>query len=140
MNMHAIVRGAIGSVNAHEMVTLYRCTGVTVSKGIATPSYSKQDMLAQVQAPSASDLAQNERLASATHRKKFYLDAPAGTINRFEQSAGDIIERPDGSYWLIVGTGDDFSREGWLYCLAVLQVEPPQYEEVKPNDDAPHDQ
>lgn len=126
MNLHEIVAGAIGSVNAHETVTLWANTGITVDNGIVTPSYAKTTVRAQIQAPSAADLTLNERIASAEHRIKVFLNAPASTINRVTQSAGDIIERADGTYWLVVGVKEDFSPEGWLCILAVLQTDPPE--------------
>ena len=126
MNLHQIVSGAIGSVNHHEMITLYRCKGLQNSGGVVSVSYDKADILAQVQAPTAADLRLFDNLADARHAKKFYINAPASTINRNEQTAGDIFKRADGSFWLIDAIRDDFSREGWLCCLATLQHEPPE--------------
>ena len=126
MNLHAIVSGAIGSVNKHELVTIYRCNGVTNTAGVVKVSYSPQDIIAQVQAPSAADLRLFDNLADARHVKKFYINAPASTINRQEETAGDIFERADGTYWLIDMIRDDFSPEGWLCCIATLQHEPPE--------------
>ena len=126
MNLHAIVSGAIGSVNKHELVTIYRCNGTTNTAGVVKVSYSPQDIIAQVQAPSAADLRLFDNLADARHVKKFYINASAHTINRHEETAGDIIERADGSYWLIDMIRDDFSPEGWLCCLGTLQHEPPE--------------
>lgn len=126
MNLHDIVAGAIGAVNAHEQITVYHCTGITTSKGIVTPVYEALSKRAQIQAPTASDLQLNERVAKAEHVIKAWVDAPASTINRVSQTAGDIIKRADGSYWLIVATVHDYSKEGWLCCLAVLQTEPPK--------------
>ena len=133
MNLHKIVSGAIGSVNKHELVTIYRCNGTTNTAGVVKVSYSPQDIIAQVQAPSAADLRLFDNLADARHVKKFYINAPASTINRHEETAGDIIERADGSYWLIDMIRDDFSPEGWLCCLATLQHEPP--EDIEDGDD-----
>lgn len=126
MNLHAIVSGAIGSVNHHEMVTIYRCNGTTNNAGVVSVTYTPSDILAQVQAPNAGDLKLFDNLADAKHVKKFYLNASAHTINRHEETAGDIIERADGSYWLIVMIRDDFSPEGWLCVLGTLQHEPPE--------------
>ena len=126
MNLHQIVSGAIGSVNHHEMVTLYRCKGLQNSGGVVSVSYDKADILAQVQAPTAADLRLFDNLADARHAKKFYINAPASTINRNEQTAGDIIERADGSFWLIDMIRDDFTPEGWLCCLGTLQHDPPE--------------
>jgi phage terminase large subunit-like protein len=126
MNLHAIVSGAIGSVNHHEMVTIYRCTGLTNTAGVMHVTYTPQDIMAQVQAPNAGDLKLFDNLADARHVKKFYLNASASTTNRHEETAGDIIERADGSYWLIDTIRDDFSPEGWLCVLGTLQHEPPE--------------
>lgn len=126
MNLHAIVSGAIGSVNHHEMVTIYRCTGLTNTAGVMHVTYTPSDILAQVQAPNAGDLRLFDNLADAKHVKKFYINASAHTINRHEETAGDIIERADGSYWLIDMIRDDFSPEGWLCVIATLQHEPPE--------------
>lgn len=126
MNLHAIVSGAIGSVNRHEMVSLYRCTGTQNIGGVVSVDYEKSDILAQVQAPTAADLRLYDNLADARHVKKFYINAPASTINRQAETAGDIFERADGTYWLIDMVRDDFSPEGWICCLATLQHDPPE--------------
>lgn len=126
MNLHKIVYGAINSVNPHEAVTLWRCAGLVNQYGRVSVKYEDFDIMAQVQAPSAADLKLNERLADARHVKRFYIDAPASTINRFEETAGDIIERADGSYWLIDSIKDDFSPAGWLCVICTLQHEPPE--------------
>ena len=126
MNLHAIVSGAIGSVNHHEMVTIYRCNGTTNTTCMVSVTYTHEDIMAQVQAPNAGDLKLFDHLADAKHVKKFYINASAHTINRHEETAGDIIERADGSYWLIDMIRDDFSPEGWLCVLGTLQHEPPE--------------
>lgn len=126
MNLHAIVSGAIGSVNRHELVTIYRCNGTTNTAGMVSVTYTHEDIMAQVQAPNAGDLRLFDNLADAKHVKKFYINASAHTINRHEETAGDIIERADGSYWLIDMIRDDFSPEGWLCVLGTLQHDPPE--------------
>jgi hypothetical protein len=126
MNLHEVVAGAIGSVNRHEMITLWRCTGVSNVKGVITPAYEKSTVRAQIQRPSAADLELNERVARAPQSIKVWLNAPADTINRVDQSAGDIIQRADGTYWLIVAIRESYATEGWLSVLAVEQVEPPK--------------
>ena len=126
MNLHEIVAGPIGSVNRHEIVTLWRCTGVSNTKGIVTPSYEKTTVRAQIQRPGAADLELNERVARAKQSIKVWLNAPADTINRIDQSSGDIIQRADGTYWLIVGIRESYAPEGWLSVLCVEQVDPPK--------------
>lgn len=126
MNLHEVVAGAIGSVNRHEMITLWRCTGVSNVKGVITPAYEKTTLRAQIQRPNAADLELNERVAKAQQSIKAWINAPADTINRVDQSAGDIIQRADGTYWLIVGIKESYATEGWLSVLCVEQVEPPK--------------
>ena len=138
MNLHNVVSGAIGSVNPHEMVSLYRCNGTENNAGVVSVTYTKADIQAQVQAPSAADLKLFNNLADAKHVKKFYINAPASTINRQEETAGDIIERADGTFWLIDLIRDDFSPAGWLCCFATLQHEPPE-EIVEPDDEGGDD-
>lgn len=126
MNLHEVVASAIGAVNHHEMVTLWHCTGVSNAKGVVTPAYEKITLRAQIQRPSAADLELNERVAKAKQAIRAWINAPADTINRMAQSAGDIIERSDGTYWLIVSVPESFAGEGWLSVLAIEQVEPPK--------------
>lgn len=126
MNLHEVVADAIGSVNRHEMITLWRCTGISNIKGVVTPSYEKSTLRAQIQRPSAADLELNERVARAKQSIKAWINAPADTINRVDQSAGDVIQRADGTYWLIVSVPESFAGEGWISVLAVEQVEPPE--------------
>lgn len=139
MNLHKIVSGVIGAVNHHETIEVYRNTGTTNIKGKITATYSKSEQVAQIQAPTESDLKLSERLASAEHRIKVYTDSPVGTINRVKESAGDMIKRADGTYWLVVGVTDDFNGEGWQCLLCVLQTKAPAIvitEEVTDNANA----
>lgn len=126
MNLHEVVAGAIGAVNRHETVTLWHCTGVSNIKGVVTPNYEKSTVRAQIQRPSAADLELNERVARAKQAIRAWIDVPSDTINRVDQSAGDVIQRADGTYWLIVSVPESFAGEGWLSVLAVEQVEPPK--------------
>jgi hypothetical protein len=126
MNLHDVVAGAIGSVNPHETVTIWRCTGVNVTKGVVSPVYAPLTRRAQIQQPSPSDLQQNERVARAQHSLKAWINVPADTVNRNAQTAEDIIGRDDGSYWLIVGIREAYERAGWISVLAVEQLEPPE--------------
>jgi hypothetical protein len=139
MNLHKIVAGVIGSVNKHEAIEVYRNTGTQNIKGKIVATYTKSTQTAQIQAPTESDLKLSERLASAEHRIKVYTDSPVGTINRVKESAGDMIKRADGTYWLVVGVTDDFNGEGWQALLCTLQTKAPAIvitEEVTANVNA----
>ena len=126
MNLHNVVRGVISSINADEPIKFYTNVGQENVKGKVTQVYEVSDRFAQIQAPTASDMKLFEKAADAKHRIKAYVYAPATTINRVTATAGDMLQREDGTYWLVVGTIDDFSREGWLCCLCTLQTKPPE--------------
>jgi hypothetical protein len=126
MNLHSVVRGVISSVNADEPIKFFTNVGQENIKGKVTQVYEVSDRMAQIQAPSASDMRLFERVVDAKHRIKAYVYAPASTINRVTATAGDMIQRADGTYWLVVGTIDDFSKEGWLCCMCTLQTKAPE--------------
>lgn len=139
MNLHSIVSGVIGAINHHEVIEVYRNTGTQNIKGKIVATYTKSEQIAQIQAPTESDLKLSERLSSAEHRIKVYTDSPIGTINRVKESAGDMIKRADGTYWLVVAVTDDFNGEGWQCLLCVLQTKEPAIvitEEVTANANA----
>ena len=126
MNLHNVIRGVITSVNADEPITFYTNVGQENVKGKVTQVYEASDRFAQIQAPTASDVRLFEKLADASHKIKAYIYSPATTINRVKATAGDMLQRADGTYWLIVGTIDDFSKEGWLCCMCTLQTKGPE--------------
>jgi len=140
MNLHNIVRGVISSINADEPITFFINVGQENVKGKLTQVYESSQRMAQIQAPSESDIKLYDKLADAEHRCKAYIYSPASTINRVSGSAGDMLQREDGTYWLIVGISDDFSREGWLCAMCVLQTKMPDkikiIEEVTDNANA----
>ncbi len=134
INLHKVVKQAVNSVFPHEPISIYRSVGKSAVKGKITPIYEKSEMTAQVQGVPAQDLKLNDQLASATHRAKIYLDAPADSIDRYRGTTGDIIKRPDGSYWLIVQVGEDFRGAGWECVYAIMQTGTP--EGIREADDA----
>lgn len=140
MNLHNVVRGVISSINADEPITFYTNVGQENVKGKITQVYEASQRIAQIQAPSESDIKLFDKIAEAEHRIKAYVYAPASTINRVSGSAGDMLQRQDGSFWLIVGIVDDFSKEGWLCCMCTLQTKAPEkikiIEEVTDNANA----
>jgi hypothetical protein len=65
-------------------------------------------------------------VATAQQSIKVWLNAPADTINRNAQTAGDIIQRADGTYWLIVAIRESYATEGWLSVMCIEQTKPPE--------------
>lgn len=126
MNLHNVVFGAIGSVNKNRKIKVFTCVGQTNVKGKITAKYRMSEQMAQIQMPSYADMELNERVAKAKHAIKVWLNPPIGTINRADQSAGDMIQTDDDKYWLVVGVRESYHIEGWLSVLCVEQIKPPE--------------
>lgn len=126
MNLHNIVFGAIGSVNRQRNIKVFTCVGQTNVKGKITAKYRMSEQMAQIQEPSPADMELNERVAKAKHSIKVWLNPPIDTINRADQTAGDMIQTDDGKYWLVVGIRESYHVEGWISVLCVEQLKPPE--------------
>ena len=131
LNLHSIVRGAITAVNADETVTLYQAQGQVNEYGLVRALYSEpQSVQAQVQNATSADLAHLNNMSQSAEAMRFYLYAdasfpPAGLIRPFVRT-GDMIQRDDGTWWLVTSTPDDFARAGWVCVVGTLQEYPPQ--------------
>lgn len=130
INLHAIVRGNITAVHPDETVTLYRSTGQDSELGRITPTYAAPQVIqAQIQSLGADELARQEAVNITSHTCKAYLFAdrtmpPAGLIRPISRN-GDMIQRADGSWWLVTGAAEDFSDVGWVCVNITQQLEPP---------------
>lgn len=133
LNLHAIVRGSITAVHPDESVTLYQSIGQDNVKGKIVPTYAAPQVVqAQVQSESDDKLFHADRKGEneSTRRMYLYADAsapdmrPAGIVRPMARG-GDFIMRNDGTWWLVVGTPDEFARVGWVSVRTVLQVTGP---------------
>lgn len=134
LNLHAAVRGMITAVHPDETVTLYQATGQSNTKGKLVPVYAAaQNVQAQVQSESDDKLFHTDRKGENETTRRMYLFAdpdspdtcPAGVVRPLARG-GDMIQRSNGTWWLITGTLDDFSHVGWVGVRAVLQVTAPE--------------
>ncbi len=136
LNLHAIVRGAITSVHPDETVTLCQSIGETNIKGSVTATYAAPLIVrAQVQSANQADLELVEHVSQNTNVMRFYLYAdaarPAAGIVRPFARTGDMIQRENGTWWLVTAEPDDFARVGWVCVLGTLQeIAPAGLEEV----------
>lgn len=132
MNLHTIANAAISAVNANESVTLYQANGQENLRGLVTAKYlAPQTVTAQVQSEGDAALQHSEKTGQATISRRFYMDAnditpPQGLVRQKDRS-GDIIERSDGTFWLVTATFDDFSTSGWVCVRATLQTIEPDF-------------
>jgi hypothetical protein len=131
VNLHAVVRDAVASLNPDEDVILYQSAGQAVVSGHATPLYGEPiAATAQIQSESDEALYQSDNAGQNDITKKFYLCAgakrPAGIIRPLARGGDVILRVSDGTWWLITGVIDDFSRVGWTSARCTLQVNPPE--------------
>ncbi len=131
MNLHAIVRGAIPALHPDETVTLRQSVGQRNIRGRIVPVYAPaQTVTAQIQSLGSDDLRHAEAVNLTQRDRKAYLFAPAPTtppagIIRPLSRNGDMIQRDDGSWWLVTAMLEDFTASGWVCVGMVQQLEGP---------------
>lgn len=131
MNLHAIVRGAIPALHPDETVTLRQSVGQRNIRGRIVPVYARaQTVTAQIQSLGSDDLRHAEAVNLTQRDRKAYLFAPAPTtppagIIRPLSRNGDMIQRADGSWWLVTAMLEDFTASGWVCVGMVQQLEGP---------------
>lgn len=141
VNLHGIVRGPINMLHPDTSVVLYRSTGqVVVTGGQVKSIYAPGEPIkAQMQSEGASVLYHSDRVGMEEVSRKFYLfsDADmqsrvAGIVRPLTRN-GDMFQvSPDetwyaGTWWLVQGIIEDFTRSGWANVRATLQVNPPDF-------------
>ena len=130
LNLHAIARSPINSVHPDETITLYQSTGQVNDYGVVKAQYAApQTVKAQVQSANNADLQLVERVSMNTVIMRFYLFAdasmPPAPLERPFARSGDMIQRADGTWWLVTASPDDFATVGWVCVLGTLQELPP---------------
>ena len=133
LNLHSIARSAIVALHPEESVTLYQSSGQTNTRGVISPTYeAAQTVQAQIQSLSTDELANVENVAQTGQVRKAYLFGPPVTslipqgIVRPLARSGDMIQRADGTWWLVTGMMEDFSASGWVCVQITQQVDAPQ--------------
>ncbi len=101
MNLHAIVRSAITSVNPDIPVQVKISTGYTTTPaGKSVPSYAAYSMMGQVQALTSTDLRKLEGLNIQGSMRTIYLSGSLDGVSRVKQKGGDLVTLPDGTTYL----------------------------------------
>ena len=135
INLHALVNGAINALHPDVAATLYRSTGqVTTADGSVKSVYAPGVAIAaKVQTESPTALAHTDRVGMEDVTRKFYLRSEPGLAERVAgivrplARGGDMLQLPDGTWWLVVGVIEDFTRSGWACVRGTLQVVPPDF-------------
>lgn len=131
INLRAVAGPAIAAVHPDERVALWRNHGQTVDdEGRVTPLYDVAPMSAQVQSLSDEKLYFAGQAGQNEVNRAFYLAAEptaksAGLLRPLARG-GDMIQRPDGTWWLVTSVMEDFSAAGWVRVGATLQERGPE--------------
>ena len=138
MNLHGLVRQAITALHPDEAVTLRQSIGQRNERGRVTPVYGPAQVVqAQVQSLGQNDLAQREATSNTRIDRKVYLFAPDATlppqgIVRPLGRTGDMIQRSDGTWWLVTAMIEDFTASGWVCVGITQQVDGPDLSASEP--------
>ena len=122
MNLHGLVRGAIGTVNPDIPVTIRSSTGyTTAADGSQVPSYSTTTTTGQRQALSGGDIMRLNGMGAQGVTEKMYLTGNYEGIFRVTGKGGDLLTFGGQTYLVSV------VLERWpdWCCVALtLQVTP----------------
>ena len=130
LNLHAIVRGAIPALHPDESVTLRQSVGQKNVRGRIVPVYAP----AQIQSLGSDDLQHSEAVNLTQRDRKAYLVAPdaamppSGIVRPLARN-GDMVQRADGSWWLVTAMLEDFTASGWVCVGIAQQLEGPDLSE-----------
>ena len=126
INLHGLVRSAITALHPDEVVILRQSVGQTNARGRITPRYGPaRTVSAQIQSLGQNELAHAEQVSATRIDRKAYLHAPnpalppQGIVRPFARN-GDMLQRPDGTWWLITAMIEDFTASGWV-CVGITQ-------------------
>lgn len=136
LNLHGLVRGAVAAAHPDETATLYRSTGQKNVKGRIRAVYAEGESIGiQIQSEKDEALYHADCTGrNAVIRKAWLFSAdssatrPAGIVRPLART-GDMLQRADGAWWLVVAPLEDFSSVGWVCVRIVLQVRPPDLED-----------
>ena len=125
MNLHAMVRGAIGAINPNQEVAVLMYIGYTVGdSGQVTPTYETIYTTAQVQPVPDQSLNQTQNANQTGITRSFYLNGDFRSLNREQKNGGDMIIWND-QRWLITSVDEGWSQTaGWTKVTGVLQLQP----------------
>ena len=123
MNLHALVRGAINSVNPDIPVSIQRSAGYTTSPdGTRVPVYDAPlAAMAQVQELTAADLRKLDGLNIQGAVRSVYLNGQWNGAVRPGGTGGDLLTF-QGRVWLVTAVLDQFPD--WTHVAVTLQNGP----------------
>lgn len=122
MNLHGIVRGAIGAVNPHLPVVIQQSTGYTTGvDGSQVPTYTTINTTGQKQALSGGDILRLNSLNVQGVSEKMYLDGNYEGLIRATGKGGDLLTF-NGQTYLVAAVLERWAD--WCCVALTMQVAP----------------
>lgn len=128
LNLHAIVRGAINSVNPDILGTVRRSAGFTTNAQFEqVPAYAPDvpSVVMQPQPLSSRDLKTLDSLNITEIDLAVYVNGEVTGVDREQQKGGDLLYF-NGNWWLVVAVLEAWSgpvQAGWTKAGVVKQRE-----------------
>lgn len=125
MNLHAMARGIIPTVNPDIKVTVRASNGyTTATDGTQQPTYNEvTNVICQMQPLSSGEIKHLDGLNIQGDIRGFWFNGTIRGINRPLKKGGDLIILADGSKWLVVHVFEDWSpTAGWSHVGAQRQM------------------
>jgi hypothetical protein len=120
VNLHGLVRNAIGIVNPDIPGTLQRSMGYTTAPdGTRSPAYQTEAVTLQVQALTEQDLRQVEGLNIQGEMRRVYVYGQMDGAVRPDRKGGDILTF-NAQRWLVVQVVEQWP--GWASVIVARQV------------------
>lgn len=130
LNLHAVVRGAINTVNPDIIGTWRTSTGSTTgADGRPAPNYTDAPVHMQVQALTGKDLKHPALLSVQGVTRGVYMFGTVQGVSKPQVKGGDILQfrMVDGGpilVWLVVCELEQWNPNGaWSKVAVVLQTE-----------------
>lgn len=133
LNLLQLATPLISRVFANEQITLYQADGQKNVKGVIHAVYKPPQIVSgNVQPLDSETLNHLERIGDTKASRQVFLYSsetfPVAGIKRLPTPrGGDVIQRSDGSYWLITSVIEDWCDAGWCNVGITEQVIPPDF-------------
>ncbi len=134
MEIVKIVKEGINLVNEFENVLYYSVDTIENNKGILEVKYALgKEMKIQIQANSNTIKSGNTFLESHAQCIMYFetnKNFKPQTLASSKNECADIVQRKDGSYWLLADIIEDYShtnnnKTGFMSCQAIQQANKP---------------
>lgn len=124
MNLHAIVRPAIGAINPDLLGSVLVCTGyTTAANGRQQPTYTRTDGVPmQIQALSSKEVEHLDSLNIQNVTRAVYINGNIEGIDRVLLKGGDLLVFL-GETWLVTTTLETWDVGGWCKVAVTKQTD-----------------